>query len=828
MWRFVLVTRRFSAAPSVLHRCCTVAPSPASRQASASETTTASAPQPQETVLQSPSMPLFQLLAFVVEELLKNPPSAAVRDNMKTTKPAGLTAAAAAKDVGGVAVESPSLPGLSSVQLIRVISTYLRREEEMALLSRSKVAAVRQQYLKMRAKQPRLSPLQRDILLHEVARIVERREVPLAVAARLLRPRWPNYFMDVVGVRHHAFLVQSLRAWAVAVMQDNTLTPAEARIFLMRCPRLFVGQVSLMGSVVECALLDLKTLDDPELLIQLMWSVNSAKTHAPHHFWRRVVDKLSTLNRSLRDKVGDAICMEKDKGKKEDGKKATAAHSVVVGHVFSGLTTRQLFRVLRVLRREQWCGDVPLIFDFVDKALKNIVFEVEATHVAEDKPRGAPLSRRAVAQRLKQAADLSPAELLSLLSIAGELGVDLHVSLARLSEDLLSPMVRYLDRDQLLLLTTCVRQTRCDSPHLVQTIVDTIVRRGATYPCSLALTKAALRTILQKPALLARLTLVPFVDHIFHLCDTLKWHMRASQILAWVELLYAFSRLYAPSSSVGVRVRTMVDSFADPLNAMLELGVVPISIVSRVLEHTVILGMRKQPQYPRTAKLWENRNTLVNGRNAHAELQGGGDTDATALPDHDTAGDATSSVSDSEVFSSSVVTKSARKVYDDLISVYERQTVMRMPLSKKEEERIRDSFQRLGLYSIFMGANVMQKLHLRGPAAAASALASLHKTPPARPFSTWMEQQVASVIDTRIRSAKITPESTDNDVLRVLGRRQCDAGNVRCFQELVVNAPLQLARQQRSLWEYTAELARRFGGAQEQSFSQEMLRKALT
>ncbi|RNF18538.1 putative mitochondrial RNA binding protein [Trypanosoma conorhini] len=823
MLRLVLVTRRSAAAaaPSALRRCCTVTPSPASHPASAPETPTASAPQPQrqETVLQPPSLPLFQLLASVVGELQKNHSLAAVRANEAAAQPAVLAAAAAAKDGGGAAGESPSPLKLPPAHFIRALSTYLRREEEMTLLSRSKVVAVRRQYLRMRARQPRLSPLQRDVLLHEAARIVEQREVPLTVAARLLRPRWPNYFMDVAGGRHHAFLAQSLRAWAVALMQEGALTPVEARTFVMRCPRLFVGQIALMGSVVECALLDLKTIDDPEPLIQLMWSVNSAKTHAPHNFWRRTVDKLAMLNRSLRDQVGSAIRVGKGNGARVEGAKSTAAPLVVAGHVFSGLTTRQLFRVLRVLRRERWCGDVPAIVDFADKALKNIVFEVEATRVIEEKPREAPLSRWEVAQRVKQAADLAPAELLSLLNIAGELGVDFHVSLARLSEDLLSPMVRYLDREQLLLLTTCVRQTRCDSAQLVQTIVDSIVRRGVTYPSSLALSKAALRTILQKPELLARLTLAPFVDHIFQLCDAFKWHLRASQILSWVEMLYALSRLYAPSSSVGVRVRTTVESFADPLIAMLALGVVPTSIVSRVLEHTVILGMRKQPQYPRTARLWEDRNAFVNGRNAEAGLRGEDGEDGEE--------DATPGGSDREPFPRGEVTKSVRQVYDDLISVYERQTTMRMPLSQREEERIRDTFQRLGLYSIFMGANVMQRLHLRGAAAASGAATAPHGAPPAQPFSAWLEREVAAIIDARIRSAKLTSESTDADVLRVLGHRHCDAEMVRRFQELVLNAPLQLARQQRSLWEYTAELARRFGGAQEQSLSQEMLSKGL-
>ncbi|EKF38127.1 hypothetical protein MOQ_001668 [Trypanosoma cruzi marinkellei] len=828
MRRFALATRRVAAVPPPVRLCFRAASAPASNPVAAPEITTVRELQPQrkENDLNVPSMTLSQLLTSVVGEMRRKSLSPIVRDNVTQNTTEG-SPEEVAKDASKDAKTGLLPYKLSPEKFIMAISTYLRREEEMALMNRSNLVAMRQQYLKLRAKQPRLSTIQRDILLHEASCIVEKREVPLNVAARLLRPRWPNYFMDVVGTRHHAFLAQSLRAWTVELIRDGKLTAKEARTFLMQCPRVFIGQVSLMGSVVECALSDINTIDDPELLIKLMWSVNNARTHAPDHFWRRIVDKLAMLNRSMRDQVGDAIRMEKGKDEKKSGEEVNETNSVMVGHVFSGLTTRQLFRILRVLRRERWCGDVPVIFEFMDKALKNIVFEVEATQVADMKPSEGPPSRRTVVQRVKKTADLSPVELLSLLSIAGELGADLHVSLARLSEHLLSPMARYLDRDHLLLLTTCVRQTRCDSPHLVQTIVDTIVRRGVTYSSSLALTKAALRTILQKPALLSHLTLAPFMDHIFYLCDTHKRHLRASQILAWVELLYALSRLYAPSSSVGVRVRAAVESFADPLIAMLAIEVVPTAIVSRVLEYTVILGMRKQPQYPLTAKLWEDRNTLVNGRRAHADSLGSGDGVNTALPDHGQAEDVTSNTTDMEGVPKNEVTNSVKRVYDDFISVYERQTVMQMPLSKVEKERVCDTFQRVGLYSIFMGADIMKQLHLRDVASTSTASTLRHRAGPSRPLSTWIERNVASIVDSRIRSTKISPESTDNDVLRVFGHRQCDAAKVRRFQELLLSSPLLLARERRSLWEYTSELARRFGGPQEKSLAEEMLRKAL-
>ncbi|PWU91266.1 putative mitochondrial RNA binding protein [Trypanosoma cruzi] len=828
MRRFALATRRVTAVTSPVRLCFRAASAPASNPVAAPETTTAREPQPRqkENVLNVPSMTLAQLLTSVVGEMQKKSLTPTVHENVIQKKTEG-SSEEAAKDASKEAKAGLLPYKLSPEKFIMAISTYIRREEEMALMSRSNFVAMRRQYLMLRAKQPRLSSSQRDILLHEASCIVEKREVPLNVAARLLRPRWPNYFMDVVGVRHHAFLVQSLRGWTVELIRDGKLTAKEARRFLMQCPRLFFGQVSLMGSVVECALSDLNTIDDPELLIKLMWSVNNAKTHAPDHFWRRIVDKLAMLNRSMRDQVGDAIRIEKGKDEKKSEEEVTEANSVMVGHVFSGLTTRQLFRILRVLRKERWCGDVPVIFDFMDKALKNIVFEVEATQVADTKSSEDLPSRRTLVQRVKKASDLSPVELLSLLSIAGELGADFHVPLACLSEYLLSPMARYLDRDHLLLLTTCVRRTRCDSAQLVQTIVDTIVRRGVTYSSSLALTKAVLRTILQKPALLSHLTLAPFMDHIFYLCDTHKRHLRAPQILAWVELLYALSRLYAPSSSVGVRVRAAVESFADPLIAMLAIEVVPISIVSRMLEYTVILGMRKQPQYPLTAKLWEDRNTLVNGRRAHADSLGGGDENDTASPDHGPEEDVTSETMEMEEVPKGEVTKSVKRVYDELISVYERQTVMQMPLLKGEKERVCETFQRVGLYSIFMGADIMKQLHLRDAASTSSAPTLRHRALSSRPLSTWIEQNVASIVDTRIRSAKISPESTDNDVLRLFGHRHCDAAKVRRFQVLLMSSPLLLARERRSLWEYTSELARRFGGAQEKSLAEEMLRKAL-
>ncbi|KEG10070.1 hypothetical protein DQ04_04221020 [Trypanosoma grayi] len=834
MRRFALVTHKVIAGTShshgVLMSTAAVAATPVMCGPAAATSPAAKTADEPSTVAATLSVRLTSMVA----DLQRRSKDAAKCDGVTLAANAG--DAPSEHDVCGKQTTTPTFPmTLQPVQLIDALSLYIRREEQLNELCRSKLLSVRRYYVRMREQKTHLSPLEWDVLLNEATNIVEGRGVPLAVAARLLRPRWPEHLMDVSGSRHHAFLVKSVLAWVTSLLQEGKLTAPDARTILVQCPRLFTGHVALMGSVVECALSDIKTLDDPEVLIQLMWAVNDARTHAPDHFWRRVLDKLAQLNRSLRDQVGDAIDVDGRVAGGNGAKKTMTSTRTRVGHVFSGLTTRQLFRALRVLRKERWCGDVPTVFDFVDRALKNIAFEAEAMNAAVPKTPERQLSRQAVVRRVQKASDLSPAELLSLLNIAGELGVQFHVSLVRVAECLLAPMVQYLNREQLMLLTSSVRRTRCDSPQLVQAIMDAIVRRGVTYPCALSLSKATLRTVLQKPALLSQLTLAPFVEHITNLCNTYRWSMRASQVLGWVELLYALSRRYAPSSSVGVRVRMCVEGFAAPLSAMMALGVVPTSIVSRMLEHTVILGMRQQPQYPLTAKLREERNVLVNARNAQGDdmfddeadvpLQGNAATSTsttTNVPDSSAADMAARNAGNDRDPRVGEAPRAVRQVYDYLIFAYERQMILRVPLANLEEQHFCETFRRVGLYNIFTGASIMKQVHLRHTAADDGTL-----TLPPNAQSAWVEKHVGAIIDARLQRAKISPTSSNDDVLRLLGQRHCDAAKVRKFQELVQNSPLLLARQQRRLWEYISELARRFGGQQERDVAQKMLATVL-
>ncbi|RHW70732.1 mitochondrial RNA binding protein 1 [Trypanosoma brucei equiperdum] len=756
------------------------------------------------------------------------------------------------------------------LQLLKALRAYIRSEDILAELCRSKVQAVRQRYVAIRARRQRVPAFHRDILLSEVTRVVERREVPYIEVARLLRPHWPAQLMDASGGRYHSFLQRSLLAWIAELLREGKLSPEEARSVLSQCPRLFHGHLSLMSSIVECALLDINTIQSPDPIIGLMWSVNEAGTHAPSHFWQRTVGRLAQLNRLLRDTLGDAMQLGKcgngpkdgttihsgPGGREKKGEKGNiksnndnkggnindTKQNYTVGHVFSGLTTRQLFRVLRVLRKECWCNDVSTVYDFVDKALKNIAFEVEAIGSCEATSQKRPMSRQTITQRVKKSADLTPKELLSLLSIAGELGVDFHASLARTSDFLLAPMVHYLDREELLQLSLFVRKTRCDSLTLVQSIADEIVRRGVNYPLSVSLSKAALRTALQKPVLLSQLTLTPLVDHVISLCRTYGWYMRASQLLGWAEVLYDLSRRYAPSSSVGVNVRSCVEALAAPLRAMLEAGVVPMPVVSRFIELTVILGMRAKPhQYTQSIKLWEERNAAANARITFAKsvLNKESDMlipmsellyDAAELEDSGEVGEVTSRPT-------AELCRAARQVYDELIYLFEMQMIMRSPITQKEEDRLNDTFSHVGLYNIVVGARAMWRVHLQPssfPSANASCvegvvpLSSPHRissTPP-RALPVWVERRINATIEGRIRRANISATSTDEDVLRLFGQRHCNAAKVRHFMQLLMEeSSLVLVKQQRFVWIFTAELARRFGGGQEQQMAQKMLAK---
>lgn len=689
-----------------------------------------------------------------------------------------------------------------------------------------------------------LTPTQRQRIVSRLCEIVERRQVSLVVATRLVKRPWPP-LMDGDHLRDaQHFIKNSLKAWIVEEIGQDTLSPSTARAVLGNGAVLLrLQSVSIVGSLANIAIRDVEEITKPDALISLMWSVHTTGAHAPQEFWGTLLDRLLVLNSSLHSKgvaaVNDEAATDSPPLSPQSPPPLAGKHhhhDEVVGHMFSGLTTRQIYRLLAVLKREKWNGRVGPLRDLADMALRNIVFEAEVAAfvtTVEDVSGVSPLTKSAVEQRVRLVSDLSLEEFLSLLTLSGDFGIPFSVAAARVSDHILAPMVRYLGSVQLLQLMQIARKTRCNSPFLLNVLAARIERRGPRAPYAMPLAKAFAKTILEEADLFPQVHLTSTLLFLLRVCDEQASKVRSEEVCALAGVLYGLSRRVAPTSTVGLKIRLTIDLFCRQMDRMLQLELVQAGSASRLLEYTIVMGMRGDADlYPNVGRLLETRNVAVERERAKLKRV----SDRIAAQPAEGRRKPSRRWEDQSEGELPSRPKAALTVYGELIYMFERMSVVKALLTWQDFRRFDEAFDRAGLFNIFLGAHLMKLAHLDEPEAATTAAATTTATEAASGAAVpslldslpgWIEKRVLHIVVSKMRRAGLSKESTDDQVLHILGHLHCDAAKVHEFIALVLASPLRVLRNQRDLWDYIGELARRFGSKEDQRLVEERVARAL-
>lgn len=779
---------------------------------------------------------------------------------------------------------------------VNLTVSYIRQQARVEEQAQSPSLATRQRaaYLQRQLRRVQLSGLEKSALLRKACTLVEERRVPLVVASRLLRYRWPDDLATVTcGVRQ-SYVMDLIRSWATEALQKNELEPQDARALLNNCAfalksavrRRAKGQAteplsdisSFIGALAMRASQGAHSPAKAEGLIGLMWSVHLTGCPAPASFWDTMVQRVVSMNEALEGEFASSV----DAAASEDGTPTSAralstspasspssTKAPRAGHFFSTLTTRQLYRFLMVLKLAKWDGNPTVLHRLADQTLRNVAFELEAanfnrhasgdsegeTAAAAAKPSIKPFSvvnatevhlgmvqrkpvqlpKSAVARRIRQVADLHMDEFLELLHLAGELGVPFSVSATRMMDELLIPLVPHLNAKQLIVLLKVVRHTRSQSSTLLQVVLDRLVDRGAAAAYALPLAKAALKTAAKAPAVFQSLRLDDFVELFTTTCEAQHTLVRAAEVAAMGDILYALSRRYEEMSLQGQGIRDVMNLLCAQVDRLVQLQVAPSSIADRLLECTVLLRMRgNKVQYPAVLELLASRAVAVDREEQFREAR---QERAMKWSETLAAGGAEGAISSRhresprwEQLSEGDLPqmgKAVLSVYGEFVYIFERMVTIKAVLTAKDFELFAISIKKAGLYSILKGAQLFQQGHLEAAAphttpASQAAAQGLSRTLPA-----WMEKTVTNAVLTKLSNSRISSSDTDDDLLKVLGHVHCDAAKVDAVIEMVARSPLRRLQRQRAVWLYIAELARRFGSEETKEAMPAYLKKAL-
>lgn len=805
------------------------------------------------------------------------------------------------------------IPVENVAMLFSRVESYLQQEERAERFqqspSRLRTLQGRQWEATHQPLRPSLSEL--SFLFQLSCTLVEKRAMSPVVASRLLRPRWPHWLLykEPSGTVYHNFIRKSLLAWlSEAVRYTNAmnqkgsdpapgdeeeearmryyLTPKDARAVLDNlCHTLRGEEASTLAGPLACiAILDLEEVEAPEALISLLWSVQTTGAHAPQSFWQTVFDRILSLNETctqLASPTAEAKEEEEDAEDDVSDLVPPAKHFRLrrsdAGHVFSGLTTRQIYRLVAVLKREKWCGSVAAMHDLVDAALKNIAFETEAGNyttlsaAASSSAVGAgskqALSKREVQERVRLVADLSWDELMELLTISGDLEIPFHISAEKVTEHLLLPMLRFLHGADLLALLKVIRQTKCRAPLLLSEFTYIIAQQKPTSPYIYPITHSMIKVLLHEPSLMLftrsgeevastfaaehapeEMPAVELINYFFDLIQLFHTKVRPKELADLGDTLYGLSRQSQYLHlSLGDKARRLFDSaLCRQMERLLQTEVTPPTFATRLLECTIVLGMRadQKPsnaaQYPHTQALLRTRNAAVAKEERYRAsrrdfLVGVADDDLGHVDMDETGNDPVvkvrwESLSEQQL---PTVPKAALDVYKELIYMFERMTVVKAVVTDVDKERFHEVLHRTGLYNIFLGAKLFKNAHFDQESETSVDGTTVIE---AR-LPTWIETSVSSIIKRKIgqlyqhnmvlKSSSSNKKEVVEEFLHVLGQIHCDAEKVRHFKRCVTDSPFRMAKQKRDVWVFLCDLTQFFGSEQDKQEVQSILSNTL-
>lgn len=790
-----------------------------------------------------------------------------VQDGNEGDEQSELTSTASSE----VKCSSPPISIPSQHRLINLFTTYIRYDSEIVAQLDAPTLPQRLRAKKWQEEVApyRLDSLERQYILHLVCNTVEKREVSLVIATRLLRRRWPGLLLDTAGVAHHRFLVKSIFAWIAEELTKDTLTSKDARAILDNSAfALKSSGTALVGKLAMVAIRDLQEKENPEALISLMWAVSSAGVHAPEAFWRQIFLRLVDMNRGRKGNFGSFPSSVKETNDTEvssaltgfeGGNNGTLSSSTPAtddrvssrkalrrangSHVFSGLTTRQIYRILAVLKKERWSAEAGDMHELADQALKNIVFEAEALILSE-KDAKPDVPKRVLTERLRSISDLSFQEFLSLLTIAGDLGVPFHISALRVSDILFVPLTRYLDQHQLLSLLLVVRQTRCYSPSLVEVIAKQIQSRGPGAHYALPLAKAFMRAVTKEKSLLMQPAVMEFINYFLDVCATVVEKVRISELSSLADVVYVLYRSHASGSSTSQKCKQLVDIFCKQVDRVMQLQLTSTAVASKLLEYTILMGMRDDKQrYTNVASLLQTRNAASTDTGMTLREEVALISKGEASQAHPTADRSPALIKDENENHGSgrsnfiihqwsaleekdlpTTPKAALQVYNELIYFFEKMAVVKSDFTNVDLEKFGTIFEQTGLYNVFLGSFLMQQAHLVVSSSSKSTnyFSSLNALPV--PMQRRVHKFIALKL-LRIKNNDSSKAVSEHELLQILGQVHCNEEKVEKLIQMIQQTPLVYSKQHREVWIFVKMLANCFG-SQKQQQKAEVLWKA--
>lgn len=290
---------------------------------------------------------------------------------------------------------------------INLVVAYIRHEKALEQQEDSPLPTMREHAAHKRASEAAfcLNFEEKSALLRKACALAEQRRIPLVVASRLLRHRWPAELRASGGPTTQRYVMELLQPWIAEQLQAETLPPRVARALLSNCAAALNSQMQLarkprsghgsstrvptrdgeqekklssfIGSLAAVAVKDIQSPSQAEALISVMWDVYSTGCVAPASFWEEMVRRVVQFNAALDSQLAEAESTGVSDSSTSKRKERPLSRQA--GHFFSTLTTRQLYRFLLVLKLSKWAGDTTLLHQLADQALRNVAFELEAT-----------------------------------------------------------------------------------------------------------------------------------------------------------------------------------------------------------------------------------------------------------------------------------------------------------------------------------------------------------------------------------------------------------------------------------------------------------------
>lgn len=424
-------------------------------------------------------------------------------------------------------------------------------------------------------------------------------------------------------------------------------------------------------------------------VVRLMWAVHESSTPAPAAFWHTVVQRLRTMqtqqelpavvvaSKAPQQQQQNRAAVTKDEGDdeadlslEESAKRAadadegefisplaqtqqppaaTAATKAPLAKGVSKLkalllaqrrstpvTPRLIFRALRVLHLQAIRTDTAFQRLLAENALAAIGATVALRHRSDASPfaktplHGAPtqLPRDVLTRRIVECtAGMTPKEFLSLLTLAGRLGIPYAAFGHRFAPELLHPLVRHCTRpDEQALLLEALAATKCQDAVMIQVFVDAVVRSVDGVPPTrkasaargtpaqqadpvaprlqsptqlrqvLLLSRRLVAVVGRHPGLATQLDLSRFAAMLFRLLTredgASAFLLRPAEMLHFVEELHVLARQYGDDAVFVANLRDVVESIAAVYAKHLKVGVLPLLLANKLLEFSVILRMR--------------------------------------------------------------------------------------------------------------------------------------------------------------------------------------------------------------------------------------------